>query len=76
MKVIIADTSCLIIYHNINQLEILRKTFPDLRVTKEVAEEFGVVSSVRKVLDQIDNTNFRVSDSVRAAVLKAAGELA
>lgn len=41
MKVIIADTSCLIIYDSINQLEILRDTFVELIVTDEVAEEFG-----------------------------------
>ncbi|TVR87155.1 MAG: DUF3368 domain-containing protein [Saprospirales bacterium] len=41
MKVIIADTSCLIIYHKIGQFGILKKTFTDLIVTKEVAEEFG-----------------------------------
>lgn len=41
MKVIIADTSCLIIYETINQLEILHKTFPVISVTQQVAEEFG-----------------------------------
>jgi len=41
MKVIIADTSCLIIYHKIGQFGILQKTFTDLIVIKEVAEEFG-----------------------------------
>ena len=41
MKVIIADTSCLIIYHKIDQLVILQDTFSELIVTKEVADEFG-----------------------------------
>lgn len=41
MRVIIAGTSCLIIYEKINQLEILRDTFVELIVTDEVAEEFG-----------------------------------
>jgi predicted nucleic acid-binding protein len=41
MKVIIADTSCLIIYEKIKQFEILEKTFEELFITKEVAEEFG-----------------------------------
>ncbi|PSR12368.1 MAG: hypothetical protein C7N36_12095, partial [Bacteroidetes bacterium] len=30
MKVIIADTSCLIIYHKIGQFKILQETFSDL----------------------------------------------
>ncbi len=41
MKVIIADTSCLILYEKINQFEILEKTFGELFITKEVADEFG-----------------------------------
>lgn len=41
MKVIIADTSCLIIYHKIDQLIILQNTFSELIVTKEVSVEFG-----------------------------------
>lgn len=41
MRVIIADTSCLIIYSKINQLDILQKTFSELIITEEVAEEFG-----------------------------------
>lgn len=41
MRVIIADTSCLILYDKINQFEILQKTFSELIVTTEVAEEYG-----------------------------------
>ena len=41
MKVIIADTSCLILYNKIKKLAILKETFVELTVTKEVALEFG-----------------------------------
>ena len=41
MKAIIADTSCLIIYHKIDQLRILHALFSDLIETEEVANEFG-----------------------------------
>ena len=41
MKVVIADTSCLIIYDKINKLYILRNTFRELKVTPQVANEFG-----------------------------------
>lgn len=150
MKAIIADTSCLIIYDRINQLEILRHTFSELIVTDEVAEEFGelpdwitirqlknqkqylelardlgkgeassitlalefedclliiderkgrqvaeelkieiigslgvlikakekrVIISVKEILDLIDKTNFRISESIKEKVLKKAGEL-
>ena len=151
MKVIIADTSCHIIYDKIGQFEILQKTFVDLMVTKEVAEEFGdlpnwvtikevtdksqylqlsenlgkgeassitlalefddslliidekkgrkvakdlrieiigslgilikakekgVIKSVKEVLALIDETDFRISQTIREKVLKESGELA
>ena len=41
MKVIIADTSCLILFDKINHLEILQDTFVELIVTDEVVQEFG-----------------------------------
>ncbi len=51
MKVIIADTSCLIIYGKINRFEILRETFQDLNITKEVAEEFGDVPAWVNIIE-------------------------
>jgi predicted nucleic acid-binding protein len=41
MRTIITDTSCLILYDKINELDILRRTFSSLIVTPQVAEEFG-----------------------------------
>jgi predicted nucleic acid-binding protein len=41
VKAIIADTTCLIIFSKINRLDILQKTFENIVVTDEVAEEFG-----------------------------------
>lgn len=150
MKVIIADTSCLIIYNKIDRLGILQEMFPDLIVTTEVAAEFGelpswitiqevpdkeaykklgeelgkgeassialalkfeeclliiderkgrkiaeglgidtigslgilikakerrVIYEVKEILELIDRTDFRISQSVREAVLKQSGEL-
>lgn len=43
MKVVIADTSCLIVYDKIQRLDILRKTFPELIITQQVGEEFGTL---------------------------------
>lgn len=148
--IIIADTSCLILYQHIGRLDILQKLFPELYITEEVAVEFGdipewitivkvkkddtyrelarslglgetssialaleskdslliidekkgrkiaqsleieiigslgllikakqkgIITSVNDILLQIDQTNFRVSDKVRAAILEIAGEL-
>jgi predicted nucleic acid-binding protein len=58
MKVIIADTSCLIIYHKIGQFEILHGTFPDLIVTKEVAEEFGELPNWVTTQEVTDNGQY------------------
>ena len=44
-KVIISDTSCLILYERINQLDILRRTYDRLIVTQEVAEKFSNLPS-------------------------------
>jgi predicted nucleic acid-binding protein len=41
MRAIITDTSCLILYDKINELDVLRRTFSSLIITPQVAEEFG-----------------------------------
>jgi predicted nucleic acid-binding protein len=40
-KTIIADTSCLIILSNIQELEILNKVYGEIVTTPEIASEFG-----------------------------------
>ena len=39
------------------------------------AKETGAIESVKEVLDLIDKTNFRISNSIKEQVLKKAGEL-
>lgn len=58
MKVIIADTSCLIIYERINKLEILQGTFSELIVTKEVAEEYGELPNWMKIIELKDDEQY------------------
>jgi len=40
-KLIIADTSCIIVLEKIGHLEILRHLFETITITPEVSEEFG-----------------------------------
>ena len=40
-KIVISDTSCLIILHKIGELDILRKVYASVTTTPEVAVEFG-----------------------------------
>lgn len=39
-NIVIADTSCLIFFHKIGELDILRKVYDSLTTTPEVAQEF------------------------------------
>lgn len=40
-KIIIADTSCLIVLQKIDRLEVLKELFGQLYITKEIADEYG-----------------------------------
>jgi len=42
MKVVIADASCLILFTKIRRLDILEKLFGELRITREVKDEYGL----------------------------------
>lgn len=39
-KAIIADTSCLILLHKINELELLHQLFGNISITSQIASEF------------------------------------
>ncbi len=39
--IIISDTSCLILFHNIGELELLHKVYNTITTTPEVAREFS-----------------------------------
>lgn len=41
-RIVIADTSCLIVLDKIEQLEILQLLYSEVLTTPEVAEEFGL----------------------------------
>lgn len=40
-KVVISDTSCLIVLSKIGEIEILKKTYEQIFTTPEIAAEFG-----------------------------------
>lgn len=41
MRIVIADTSCLILYDKIDRLDILQSTFSEIVTTDKVIEEYG-----------------------------------
>lgn len=56
MKVVIADTSCLILFTNIGRLDVLEKLFSELWITKEVNEEYGLaIPSFISVHEPVDS---------------------
>ena len=40
-KIVISDTSCLILFHKIGELDLLRKVYNSVSTTPEVAQEFS-----------------------------------
>jgi len=40
-NIVIADTSCLILFHKIGELDLLRQVYDSVSITPEVAEEFS-----------------------------------
>ena len=40
-RIVISDTSCLILFHKIGELELLRKVYEFVSTTPEVAQEFS-----------------------------------
>lgn len=40
-KVVISDTSCLILFHKIEELDILKKVYDNISTTPEIAKEFS-----------------------------------
>ncbi len=40
-KVVISDTSVLILFHKIEHLSLLKKVYGELTTTPEIADEFG-----------------------------------
>ena len=41
-KIVISDTSCLILFHKIGELDLLRKVYDSVSTTPEIAQEFSV----------------------------------
>ena len=39
-KIVVSDTSCLILFHKIEELELLQKVFGHITITETVSEEF------------------------------------
>ncbi len=60
-KIVISDTSCLIILSNINELEILKHLYGEIITTIEISKEFGEpLPEWIKIKSPDDTLNLRV----------------
>jgi len=59
-KTIISDTSCLILLHNIGELEILHKLFGIIITTEEVVIEYGEILPEWVEIKQPKDTNYNL----------------
>lgn len=56
-KTIICDTSCFIVLTNINELELLQKTYGQIATTNEIAAEYGEALPDWVVIEQVKDIN-------------------
>lgn len=57
-NIIISDTSCLIVLSRIQQLELLKKMYETIIISKEVAEEFGEDLPPWVIVKEVSNKSF------------------
>ena len=63
-KVIIADTSCLILLEKIEELTLLHKLFKEICITEEIANEFGsVLPNWIKIVSPVDKKYQKVIEA-------------
>ncbi len=58
-KIVIVDTSCIILLDKIGELELLRKVFYQLTVTTVIADEFGKPLPLWLSVKSVNNTDFQ-----------------
>ena len=71
-KVVIADTSCLIVLNKIQLLHILHKLYKEITGTLGVlvrAKRAGLIVSIKPVIEQLKSIKFRISLEVEKDIL-------
>jgi predicted nucleic acid-binding protein len=58
-KAIISDTSCLIVFAKINELDLLRRLFTEIVTNDEVADEFGQVLPDWIIVQSVKNKYYQ-----------------
>ena len=58
-NIVISDTSCLIIFNKIGQLEILQKVYDNVLTTPEVAEEFSEILPDWIIIKEVQDKKYQ-----------------
>jgi predicted nucleic acid-binding protein len=58
-NIVISDTSCLIIFNKIGQLEILQKVYDNVITTPEVAEEFSEILPDWIIIKEVQDKKYQ-----------------
>lgn len=64
-KVIISDTSCLIALSKIDKLDILRKLYQEVIITREVQNEFGDSLPAQIIISEVKNKKKQIEIETR-----------
>ena len=57
-KVIVSDTSCLILLDKINRLDLLNKLFGKVIITQIIADEYGSTLPDFFIIENAENKNY------------------
>ncbi len=73
-EIIISDTSCLILLHKIDELEILKSLSENVFITETIRKEFGKTLpawiKIKSPLDTRESANFKVKTINRLSVYR------
>ena len=58
-NIVISDTSCLIVFNKIGQLEILQKVYDNVITTPEVAEEFSEILPDWIIIKEVQDKKYQ-----------------
>ncbi len=58
-NIVISDTSCLIIFHKIGQLEILQKVYNNVITTPEVVQEFSEILPEWIIIKEVQDKKYQ-----------------
>jgi len=71
-KVVISDTSCLIILHEIGELNL---RFTGTLGVIHRAKQIGAIEKVRPIIEKLLATDFRISGNIVAELLRKNNEI-